>query len=434
MTKDIDVSIILRTRNEEYWVGRFAEGLKSQDTKFKVEIVLVDNGSSDRTKERLKSVYDDIVIVHLDKYIPGRALNLGIQNASGEYIVCISAHCIPGDRKWLDNLIEPLSDERVAAVYGRQLPLMHSNPRDKRDLWLTFGRDNKTQYNDPFLHNANAAYRTCDLLIRPFSDTMTNIEDREWAQYALDTGSCIYYAANAPIYHEHGIHQTGNLTRLSGVINMMEDIHSDKSAYYGESLELTVPSKALIIPISDRYNKEDINNLITKNEIIKNTFEKWDIFILPSNLNLKKTIEELGFKTILRNWNPEATLLHDIKQAVNTLSTEEKFFDIVGVIDVRNTILERKFYENAIRHMMEESADTVVATKVESLPTFKAVDSSYYDIQFSGWTKECQSIEIMDKKLLCPDVFLASKMAELRTHHPLDTNFCTYKLEQNIED
>ena len=188
MTKGIDVSIILRTRNEEYWVGRFAEGLKSQDTKLNVEIVLVDNGSGDQTIRKLQKAFDNIKLVSIEKYLPGDALNKGINVASGKYVVCISAHCVPASRKWLENLIKPLDQPDIAASYGRQVPLPTSDAKDKRDLWLTFGLDDKLQINDPFLHNANAAYRRIDLLERPFNAEMTNIEDRKWALDALQRG------------------------------------------------------------------------------------------------------------------------------------------------------------------------------------------------------------------------------------------------------
>ena len=66
--------------------------------------------------------------------------------------------------------------------------MIGSSPQDKRDLWLTFGLDSKIQKKDPFIHNANAAYRRKDLLDHPFSEAMTNIEDRGWAEFQLSLG------------------------------------------------------------------------------------------------------------------------------------------------------------------------------------------------------------------------------------------------------
>ena len=131
---------------------------------------LVDNGSTDRTIDRALAGFDDIKILALEKYNPSVALNIGVAASSCDYCVCLSAHCVPESDLWLESLVAPLrDDQQIAATYGRQLPLPSSSPRDKRDLWLTFGLDDVLQKKEPFLHNANAAYRACDLLEEPLT-------------------------------------------------------------------------------------------------------------------------------------------------------------------------------------------------------------------------------------------------------------------------
>ena len=70
---------------------------------------------------------------------------MGIDESKGEIIICLSAHCIPLDNFWLNNLIKDLKKKNIAAVYGRQVPLPYSSPFDKRDLLNTFGLDKKVQ-------------------------------------------------------------------------------------------------------------------------------------------------------------------------------------------------------------------------------------------------------------------------------------------------
>ena len=87
------ISIIIRTKNEERWVTHCLKMLYLQDFK-DFDVILVDNNSSDGTvnaakKFKLKSV------INVDKFLPGKALNLGIKKATGSIIVCLSAHCIP---------------------------------------------------------------------------------------------------------------------------------------------------------------------------------------------------------------------------------------------------------------------------------------------------------------------------------------------------
>ena len=69
---------------------------------------------------------------------------MGIKKSLGEYIVCLSAHCIPTNKDWLKNLIKNFKlESNVAGVYGRQEPMEFSKDSDKRDLFLVFGLDEK---------------------------------------------------------------------------------------------------------------------------------------------------------------------------------------------------------------------------------------------------------------------------------------------------
>ena len=149
------ISIIIRTKNEERWIGKCISEIKKQNIK-DYEIILVDNQSSDQTVEKAKIGGVDKVL-YTENYLPGKSLNLGIKNSSGEYVVCLSAHCIPKDKYWLENLIKNFEiDKNIAGVYGRQEPMEFSKDSDKRDLLLVFGLDKKIQIKDSFFHNANS--------------------------------------------------------------------------------------------------------------------------------------------------------------------------------------------------------------------------------------------------------------------------------------
>ena len=71
------------------------------------EIIIVDSGSTDNTL-KIALLYDKVKIVKIRKYLPGLALNKGIDKAAGDIIVLISAHCIPFDKNWLKFLTRDL--------------------------------------------------------------------------------------------------------------------------------------------------------------------------------------------------------------------------------------------------------------------------------------------------------------------------------------
>ena len=78
-------------------------------------------------------------------------MNDGIRASIGDFIVCISAHCIPEKDSWIEKLLVNFErDEKIAGVYGRQLPLSFTDSVDKRDLLIVFGLDKRIQKKDYF--------------------------------------------------------------------------------------------------------------------------------------------------------------------------------------------------------------------------------------------------------------------------------------------
>ena len=223
------VSIIIRTKNEEKWIKSCLNSLVSQ-TYDNYEIILVDNESTDDT---LQIVNDHTLIkktniVYTTDYIPGKALNDGIKKSTGEIIVCISAHCIPSSNLWLSNLIAPLSFEKnIVATYARQVPMPYSDPDDVRDLLVVFSKDERLQKNDYFFHNAHSAFFRKVWEQFPFSESLTNIEDREFGKNLIDNNYFIYYNPIPTVFHYHGIHQSNNKKRLDGVIRIIRSLSGD---------------------------------------------------------------------------------------------------------------------------------------------------------------------------------------------------------------
>lgn len=215
------ISVIVRAKNEEAWIRRCLAGVKAQQVDHEVEIVLVDNMSTDLTVAKARSVWPDLTLVTIEEYLPGRALNLGIGAAQGDLVVCLSAHCIPVDNQWLAALARNLGDG-VAGVYGRQLPTSSTSPSDRRDLTIVFGLDRKVQQKDPFFHNANSMIPRAVLDEFPFRDDVTNIEDRLWAEQVLEAGMTIVYEPEAQVFHHHGIHHGNDGERAKSTVRVLE--------------------------------------------------------------------------------------------------------------------------------------------------------------------------------------------------------------------
>lgn len=225
------------------------------------ECILVDNHSQDATCEIARRMGID-KIVSIDHYLPGAALNFGIRASSGDYIVCLSAHCIPKNSMWLGTIISGFKDEKIVGVYGRQIPLTSSDDADKRDLLITFGLDRRIQVNDYFFHNANSAIRRDVWEQFSFDEATTNIEDRLWAKQVTEHGLQILYEPDAVVYHHHGIHQNLNPSRLKNTVSVLENLEPVLNDL-PESMKAEHLPIAAICPVLRSFNTERMDRLVT---------------------------------------------------------------------------------------------------------------------------------------------------------------------------
>ncbi len=244
-----DISIIIRSKNEEVWLAHCLSMLFRQDYD-DYEVILVDNASSDNTLEVAKR-FPLIKIISIERFKPGYAINEGIRSSSGQYIVCLSAHCIPKSTSWLTSLRGNFyNNSLVAGVYGRQLPVSFTDPIDKRDLLIVFGLDRRVQEKDYFFHNANSMFRR-DIWERyPFDEEVTNIEDRVWGKTVIDAGYKLVYDPEAAVYHHHGLHQGNISQRVKGVVSIIEKVDDDVVNELPYSLKPENVSIAAVLPVA----------------------------------------------------------------------------------------------------------------------------------------------------------------------------------------
>jgi hypothetical protein len=241
------VSVIIRTRNEESWVGHCLDLVFAQDYP-DFEVIVVDNCSTDHTLQ-IVARYPVAKVVTIERYLPGLALNMGIAEAGGEMIACLSAHCVPQKTDWLTTLVAGLEDPGIAGVYGRQLPLAFSGAIDKRDLLTVFGLDRRIQTRDYFFHNANSLVRRSVLAQIPFDDALTNIEDRHWGKAVIAAGWRLLYEPEAAVYHHHGINQANDGERAGGVSHMLDLLDQDLATALPDCLKPENCNVAAVVPV-----------------------------------------------------------------------------------------------------------------------------------------------------------------------------------------
>jgi len=198
-----ETSIIIRTYNEARFLPNLLEAIKQQRYD-RFETVVVDSGSIDGTLDIAEKEVDKILCIQSRDFTFGYSLDVGIQAASGRFMVIVSAHTLPLDENWLTNLVQPLYDENTAMAYGRQIGGLSSKFSEIRDLQRTYGTKRK-KLKPPrfFANNANSAIRKNLWRKHPFDETLLGLEDIEWARYWMKRGYQVVYEPQAALYHIH---------------------------------------------------------------------------------------------------------------------------------------------------------------------------------------------------------------------------------------
>jgi glycosyltransferase involved in cell wall biosynthesis len=102
------------------------------------EVIVVDDGSSDGTREKLRSVDDPTVrvIFHDRNQGKGAALRTGFAAATADYVIVQDAD-LEYDPAEFGELMEPLEDGRADVVYGSRF--MSSRPHRVLYFWHSLG-------------------------------------------------------------------------------------------------------------------------------------------------------------------------------------------------------------------------------------------------------------------------------------------------------
>ncbi len=195
-------SIVIRAYNEEKHIGRLLTGIMQQSLQ-DFEIILVDSGSTDATVAIASRYPVQVVHIRPEDFTFGRSLNLGISHAQGEFIVIASAHVYPVYPDWLEKLLAPFDEPQIAMTYGKQRGNSTTKFSERQLMRQWFPDQSQRKQAHPFCNNANDAVRRVLWEQRPYDDTLTGLEDLDWAHWAMNQGHAISYAAEAEIVHVH---------------------------------------------------------------------------------------------------------------------------------------------------------------------------------------------------------------------------------------
>jgi len=231
-------SIIIRAYNEEKHIGRLLEGIGHQTIK-DVEIILVDSGSTDSTVLIAESFGARIVRIPSAEFTFGRSLNFGVRAARRDLIAIASAHVYPVYPDWLETLLHPFEDEKVALTYGKQRGPESAKFSEQQIFHQWYPDVSDMNQATAFCNNANAAIRKRLWEVNPYDETLTGLEDLAWAKWAKEQGHAIEYVAEAEVVHVHHETPRGVFNRYRREAMAFKHIHPEAHFNYYDFVRLT---------------------------------------------------------------------------------------------------------------------------------------------------------------------------------------------------
>jgi rhamnosyltransferase len=218
MVNDPLISVVIPVKNGIDTLPSCLEGLFRQTLKDKIEVIIIDSGSTDGTLELLKKF--PVRIHHLPpkEFNHGETRNLGIQLSKGMFVVMTVQDATPATDDWIEIMLSHFENPEVTGVCGQQIvradadknPLQWFSPASEAKPVLIQFKDTsaftslpgKKQHEYCNWDDVTAMYRKSDKVKLPFKKLMFS-EDTLWAKDALSHGYAIVYDYRARVYHYH---------------------------------------------------------------------------------------------------------------------------------------------------------------------------------------------------------------------------------------
>jgi cellulose synthase/poly-beta-1,6-N-acetylglucosamine synthase-like glycosyltransferase len=215
------ISIIIPAYNAEATLQECLEAVCRQSSrKARPEVIVVDDGSDDRTRE-IAASNPGVRLVCQAHQGPAAARNLGVQQAAGEVVLFTDSDCAPVP-DWLEKMSAPFEDDRVAGVkgayYSQQTQLVarfvQLEYEDKYDRM-------KQEPNIDFIDTYSAGYRKDVFLANGgFDNTYPTscVEDQEFSFRLAKKGHKMVFVPEARVFHMKHAETLGEFIRKKSKI------------------------------------------------------------------------------------------------------------------------------------------------------------------------------------------------------------------------
>jgi len=195
------VTVVIPAFNAEATLGATLDAVSAQrDLDAVLEIIVVDDGSTDRTAEIARR-NPQLVLLRQPNGGPGAARNAGVRAARGDIILFTDSDCVPEPR-WARSLVAPFVDSSIGLVMGRSHTAGgtgHLSHAKQGSDYVGRRAGPATRFN-----SNNLALRASLARAFPFDETLRIYgEDSDLGWRMLKAGVETWYTPEAKLVHGH---------------------------------------------------------------------------------------------------------------------------------------------------------------------------------------------------------------------------------------
>ena len=210
----MSVSAILPTLNAAGEIAALLAALMGQ-TQPPDEILVVDSGSTDGTAELARAHGARVMSIPRDRFDHGGTRDAALRQTTGEFVLFLTQDALPANERYIEQLLLPFADERIAAASGRQLPRPDTRPYVQAVQLYRYPAQSRTWGSEDREALGIRAYHLSDVCsayrrsayeaVGGFPHPLPTNEDMLIAAAFLDAGYRLAYCADAAVVHSHDL-------------------------------------------------------------------------------------------------------------------------------------------------------------------------------------------------------------------------------------
>lgn len=207
-------SIIIPTYNGLNYLKKLLPLLDEIDDERLDQVLVVDSTSKDGTTKYIQSFKDiNLLLVSTEEFDHGGTRTLAAKHVSSEILLFLTQDALPKDVNFYRKQLDVFEDNRIGAVYGRQLPYPQTNVYGEHlrlfnypDKSHTRFYEDKSKYGlkTAFLSNSFSCYRKEAMdKINWFETGLLLSEDLFAGAKLLKQGYTLAYVSESAVFHSH---------------------------------------------------------------------------------------------------------------------------------------------------------------------------------------------------------------------------------------